>query len=513
MKRSMIFVIIALMGIALIGLSTFQVYWINNAIELNKKAFNENVMASLRQVVDNLERKEVAHFATQSLSVFNIKSEKENLKFIYREERKKSDGSTEITIDHDSLPVAEKHLKRIDAVNVLDPITSVKPPRMPPKMGVVVDSNSIQGDVYLKSHMVNVIIEQLIDPISIHERINHQTLDSLISTTLSNNGIDTKYEFAVWDSNEDLVVTTNAVNNTSEIKQSDLRAALFPSDIVSGTNYLMLNFPDKTSYLYQQISTTLLASVIFILIIVSCFSYAIYIILRQKKLSEMKNDFINNMTHEFKTPIATVGLAVEALGEAQIRQNESTLLRYVGMIGEENNRLSTQVEKVLQSAILDKETFEMKNERLSIHALIASAIEKSAIPIENRNGIIKKKLAAKNDLIRGDKHHLTNVLLNIIDNAIKYSVDVPSITIGTINLTSHIEIRISDKGIGMAKEALKNVFDKFYRVHTGNRHDVKGFGLGLSYVKTIIEKHSGTVNVESELNKGSTFKIILPNEG
>lgn len=501
------------MGIALIGLSSFQVYWINNALKLNQKAFNEKAMASLRQVVNHLERTEVAHYATKNLSVFKIKSNEEDFKFIYREETINSSGTTSILIDHDSVPIAGKHLKRFGDIATIEPFLKVKPPPLPPGVDVVVDSiPHLKNSAYTKSHMVNVVIEQMTNPLAIHERIDHGTLDSLISMALNENGIETRYEFVVWDANKDKVIITNADKSATSIIKSELRATLFPSDIVSSANYLMLNFPEKTSYLYQQISTTLLASILFILIIVSCFSYAIYIIFRQKKLSEMKNDFINNMTHELKTPIATVSLAVEALGEAEMRKNESTLLRYVGIIGEENNRLSTQVEKVLQSAILDKETFKLKSETVHVHELINTASEKSGIQLESRNGVIKRELKAANDVIKGDEHHLTNVFLNIIDNALKYSVNAPSITIRTVNVNEHIEITIADKGIGIKKESARHIFDKFYRVHTGNRHDVKGFGLGLSYVKTIVEKHSGSVDVESEPNEGSTFKIVLPND-
>ncbi|MEQ8925512.1 MAG: HAMP domain-containing sensor histidine kinase [Fulvivirga sp.] len=505
------------MSIALVGLASFQVYWINNAISLNRQSFNENVILSLRQVATSLERREVANLAASSFYASVDGSNSEKYKFIYREETIDIDGNRHVVIDQDSIPVSEKHFQSVKELTRTTPIGPKNPPL--PAGGAI--DVIVLGDSVLKSakdakflsrsHMVNVVIEQLISPNAIKDRVNQNVLDSLLHTTFLRNGIDIPYHFGVLDAAKNEIIMGKA-ESLNELKSSELRASLFPNDILSNANYLLVNFPGQTSYLFRQIWATLAASVLFIIIILGCFTYAIYIIFKQKKISEMKNDFINNMTHELKTPIATVGLAVEALGETEMRSNESTLMRYLGMIKEENNRLSVQVEKVLQSALLDKETFNLKSERIHLHELINSAVEKIQIGLEEKNGSLKVDFQAQDDLVVGDSHHITNVIINILDNALKYSIDTPILQLSTYNKAQGIWVTITDNGIGMDTETLKHIFEKFYRAHTGNRHDVKGFGLGLSYVKTIIDRHEGYVEAESELGKGSTFKIYLPNE-
>jgi two-component system, OmpR family, phosphate regulon sensor histidine kinase PhoR len=515
MKKSTIWTIIVLMSIALVGLTSFQVYWINNAIKINKQVFKENVIASLKQVVTGLERREVARVAYSNITSFYSVADKKH-KFIYREEDTKPNGEKYVFYDHDSVPL-RRHIDRLPPP---------PPPKNPPKFlnhDVRQVITNIAGDTLMddihknseriatKSQMVSVVMEELIASDNFrHNRINLNEIDTLLRKALLNQGIEIQYEFAVWDVEIDSLLTINSKVGVDKLKKSELKAALFPNDIFYNSNYLLLNFPSQSSFLYKQIWTSLAASLLFILIIVSCFSYAIYIIFQQKKLSEIKNDFINNMTHELKTPIATVGLAVEALHEKEMRSNEPTLLRYLGMIREENIRLSNQVEKVLQSALLDKDTFTIKRDQLNLHQLITDTKDKLLMTIEHRKGVIGLDLVATNDLIFGDAHHLTNVLHNLIDNAIKYSEDAPKLMISTENTPSGIVVKIADKGIGMSKDTVKRIFDKFYRVPTGNRHDVKGFGLGLSYVKAVIDRHNGNVEVESILGKGSIFKIYLP---
>ncbi|HNP19553.1 MAG TPA: HAMP domain-containing sensor histidine kinase [Fulvivirga sp.] len=513
MKRRTIIIIIALMTLALVGLTSFQVYWINNAIKINKQVFKENVVASLKQVVTGLERREVAKVANTHVTSFYSIAEKQ-YKFIYKEEGIKPNGEKYVIYDHDSIP-----LRRWQYEEIPPPpkkVSEFTPKEETPfKIEVIPDSlvKNSSRRIYSKTQMVNVVIEQLTNQeFAFHKRIDLKEIDSLLKQTLINQGIDIHYEFAVWNAKTDSLLTISNETEPGQLKQTELKAALFPNDIFNNSNYLLLHFPNQTSFLYKQIWTSLAASLMFIIIIVSCFSYAIYEIFRQKKLSEIKNDFINNMTHELKTPIATVGLAVEALNEKEMRSNEPTLLRYLGMIRDENTRLSNQVEKVLQSALLDKDTFIMKQDPVNLHQLITNATDKALMTIKHVNGTINLNLAATNDLIYGDAHHLTNVLHNLIDNAIKYSENAPHLTVSTENTATGIIMTIADKGIGMSKDALKRIFDKFYRVSTGNRHDIKGFGLGLSYVEAVVERHEGNIEVESTLGKGSTFKIYLPHD-
>jgi len=250
---------------------------------------------------------------------------------------------------------------------------------------------------------------------------------------------------------------------------------------------------------------------VLILVVMACFYMAVTTILRQKKLSDIKNDFINNMTHEFKTPISTIALAAEMAQENSASQETSPRLsRYLGIIREENKRLGTHVEKVLQMALLDKGEVKLKKTFVNITDLVTNALNSQSVQIENQSGEVDLEFEAENETVLGDEVHLSNVLNNLIDNAIKYSPEKLHLTIKTINVNNGVELSISDTGIGMNKEQLHRIFDTFYRVPTGNVHDVKGFGLGLSYVRTMVESHEGTVKVESKPGEGSTFTIWLP---
>jgi two-component system phosphate regulon sensor histidine kinase PhoR len=241
------------------------------------------------------------------------------------------------------------------------------------------------------------------------------------------------------------------------------------------------------------------------------FGYTLFIILKQKRLSEIQKDFINNMTHEFKTPISTIAVATEVLKDPAILNQPERLLNYSSIIEKENSRLKQQVERVLQVARLDKEDFGLKKEILDVHQIIQDAIKNTSMTLQEKQGRIVCDLSAIEREVPVDKLHLTNVIQNLIDNAIKYCKTIPEITIKTTNELKRLVIEVHDNGIGISAENQKRIFQKFFRVPTGNVHDVKGFGLGLSYVKTIVEVHGGNIKVESELGKGSVFRIYLPN--
>jgi two-component system phosphate regulon sensor histidine kinase PhoR len=272
----------------------------------------------------------------------------------------------------------------------------------------------------------------------------------------------------------------------------------------------MVNFPEKNQYLFNKVWASLLISVVFIIIIIGTFSYVVYKIIHQKKVSELKNDFINNMTHEFKTPIATVSLATEALQEEKVYSSRETMLRYVGVIQQESKRLGAQVEKVLQLASMEKDNLSLNMQNTSLNLMVESAIERAKFQIEEKNGNFRIKLLAEDVEIMADETHFSNAIFNLLDNAIKYSLDAPEISLKISVINNKLVISVKDKGIGLSKDQQRHIFNKFYRVPTGNLHDVKGFGLGLNYVSYIVEAHKGEIKVESQLNKGSNFNIILP---
>lgn len=254
------------------------------------------------------------------------------------------------------------------------------------------------------------------------------------------------------------------------------------------------------------------ASGVFILVAVFSFYYSISTIMKQKKLSEMKNDFISNMTHEFKTPISTISLACEVLSDKTIQKSPERIDNFIKMIGDENKRLSVLVENILQTAILDKGELKLRIQDVNIHSIIENVIVNIRLQVENKEGDLITNLSARNPIIKGDRLHITNIIFNLVDNALKYSIEKPEIKISTKNNYSGVLITVEDNGIGISKENQKRIFDTMYRVPTGNIHNVKGFGLGLSYVKTVVEKHGGIISVDSTLGKGSIFTIALPFE-
>jgi two-component system phosphate regulon sensor histidine kinase PhoR len=286
----------------------------------------------------------------------------------------------------------------------------------------------------------------------------------------------------------------------------------------SGTTYenlvseelLSVIVPNQQRLIWEEMIWFILGSIIFTLIITTAFFITIRTLLKQKKLSEIKSDFINNMTHEFKTPLATISLAVDALKNEKVVASREKTNYFTGIIKEENKRMNKQVETILQAALLDKQEVQLNLKKMPAHDLIVSALNNINLQVEERQGKLEVYLDAENDLILADEVHFTNLINNLLDNAVKYSKDNLHIKLNTKNAGNYFKITIEDNGIGMNKETLNRIFEKFYRAHTGNVHNVKGFGLGLSYVKTMVEAHHGTIKAESVLGKGSSFCIMIP---
>lgn len=347
----------------------------------------------------------------------------------------------------------------------------------------------------------------------IEQRVNRFLLDTLLKKQLVQNGISLPYEFAVRGQAGDSLIFSTASLRPGEWEQKSYKASLFPSETLNAQSALYVFFPDQQRYILSNMGVMFGGSGILILVILACFYMAVTTILRQKKLSDIKNDFINNMTHEFKTPISTIALAAEMAHENSARQPQegnSRLDRYLGIIREENKRLGTHVEKVLQMALLDKGHVKLKISEANMHDLIGKALNGQSVQIEQQDGDVDLDFEATEEIVAADEVHISNILNNLIDNAIKYSPEKLHIAIRTWNENEGIAISIADKGIGMTCEQQQRIFDTFYRVPTGNVHDVKGFGLGLSYVKKMVEAHEGTVKVQSKPGEGSVFTVWLP---
>ena len=362
-----------------------------------------------------------------------------------------------------------------------------------------------------KTSQLEVIVNEMLELelVSHDQRIHPQVLDSLLHEEFNSKGINMNFEFGVFDPNEDNFVLAKTTDK-DHLKESTLKANLFPNDLLGNVSYLMVNFPNQNNYLLKQISATLLTSILLIGIIIFCFAYAISTIIKQKKLSEIKNDFINNMTHEFKTPITTISLATQALNEDVISGNKEKRYRYLNVIQDETQRLTEQVESVLNAATLEKKDFNLSKKELDIVELLRQTLDSFKIQVESAGGSLSTSFDKKIYFIAIDPPHFVNAVQNLLDNALKYSLEIPEIRFEFTSDEQGVKISVEDSGIGIKKEQLKKIFEKFYRVPKGNIHDVKGFGLGLSYVKGVVKSHGGEIMMDSELGKGSKCTITIP---
>ena len=343
----------------------------------------------------------------------------------------------------------------------------------------------------------------------IRKRVNFRNLDGYLKSDLLNNGIDLPYHFVVIDRNEKEVYRCSDYDD--EGSEDSYTQALFPNDPPNKQSYIRVHFPMKQDYIFSSVKF-MIPSLMFTVVLLLLFIFIMWSIFRQKKLTEMKNDFINNMTHEFKTPISSISLAAQMLKDPMVAKSPAMFQHIISVINDETNRLRFQVEKVLQMSMYERRAASLKMKELSANGLIDSVINTYKLKVGQYGGAIEAHLDAEYDIIYVDDMHITNVIFNLMDNAVKYRrpEEPLHLVVETRNDERRLYISIADNGIGIKKEDQRKVFDKFYRVHTGNRHDVKGFGLGLAYVKKMIEEHKGSIRVESELGKGSKFIITIP---
>ncbi len=351
------------------------------------------------------------------------------------------------------------------------------------------------------------------------DRIELDLLRKNLTTQFSNAHLDRNMGYGVFDVEKQKFIIRNgrplteAGSDTArhaDLMGSNYRVSVFDDEEDTPRGYIIAYSPEKSDVIFDTIWYNLALSLLFVAIILGCFIYTIYVILFQKKLSEMKTDFINNMTHEFKTPIATISLATDSIVSPKVSSNPEKVQRFARIIKQENKRMNDQVEKVLQMAKLDKNKLKLNLSEVDLNDVVTDAAVYIGLQVEPRNGTVETNLHAEPAIVQGDLTHISSLINNLLDNANKYSPEEPKIIVSTRNVSKGVEVTVKDHGLGMSREARKNIFDRFYRVHTGDRHDVKGFGLGLSYVKTITEVHNGTINVKSELGKGSSFIVTFP---
>ena len=558
LSKSKIITIIILISIALIGLLWLQIYILNHAINLEREIFSQNVNAALNSIIQKLESRE-ALTRVFRVAVDMKKADKDKIAMI----RLQTDDSLKIPdrlswvssqfrepqIEFDSNKVvfqltSPQHVRLrildslgqeiVNLVNERKPAGKyeVKIPRTKIVKGTSIFNFVTDSSAYIM-HLVDGcpdgvfqnmtvketrrnIVEKVLDDLSannqvpIEKRIDFALLDSVVHATMQEKGIQTPVAYGIISAEQDSIVLAKPGKYQNEISRSEYRARLFPHDIFVEKNDLVLSFPGERIYLFKQVGLWAIVILLFMMIIIFCFAYVIRTIFKQKQFSNLLVDFINNMTHEFKTPISTISLASETISNPKISQDKNRLKQYGQIIRDESIRMRNQVEKILEMAALEQGDFELNITTLNLHDLIKKAVESFTLKIENRDGKITTGLNATDYLIEGDADHLGNIINNQIDNAIKYTKSAPEIFIQTENTDQGIKISIKDNGIGLKPENQKRVFDKYYRVPTGNIHDVKGFGLGLSYVKLIVETHGGKVGLKSEIDEGSIFEVYLP---
>jgi signal transduction histidine kinase len=465
--------------------------WIKNAIEINHKQFQNIVNKSLNHLSKNIETQDIVHkFRNSYNNSFELFGFDDDLiiEIIDTSSQNLEDNSNYIEIDKDS--IFQNDSSQLEANELLT------------------ESDISKNLFAQKASFINEIAMQLLyDEENRIEKLNYQTIDSLITKEFGNDGINLSYEFMVLQNNSDTVFISENFVMSSET--SCYMVQLYQNSISENQIWLSIIFPHEENYIFSNTGLVGSTSIILSLVILLIFISSVYIIFRQRKLSEIKDDFINNMTHELKTPISTILLAVQMLKDKTISISQKSIENISDIIDTESKRLSFQVEKVLQTAILDEGKINLKFDKIDINSIVRKSVKSIMLHVEKRKGEINLNLDSSELISNGDDVHLTNVFSNLFDNAIKYNLKPPILSISSKITKEWIIVTVEDNGIGIRKENQKKVFDKFFRVPTGNVHDVKGFGLGLSYVKKIVDEHHGKIFMDSVINKGTKFIIYF----
>lgn len=526
MGKKIFVLIVFLMSISLIGIISVQLYWINNAIESKDSQFDSDVKKALAATSERISENERDKFYNK------LKPLIRNKEFLNRAQirnyliqgidttnKSKFSFGTTILEEDFKIPLDFLNESRfLDNDSIIVTRLTKKNDYFQAQYNISGNNKDLKSTFDEKRLSITSSMEDenrdnfgdyLIDYqsiIPIHQRINNRDIDNTLRDELKKRDIRIDFKYGVY--NNGLATKLKSGYYTVDPEES-YSYPLFIDREGNGFK-LYVDFPDKSQHILSGISYILILSLFFIFIIIVAFSSSLYQLVKQKKISEIKTDFINNMTHEFKTPIATINLALDSIRNPKIINNEEKVLRYIKMIRDENKRMHGQVENVLRISRLEKNQIEIDKDACDIHDIIEEAITHVNLLVLDKKGTITTHFKAIQSEALANQFHMTNVLVNMLENALKYSVDPPKIDVYTESTNKNLIIKISDEGIGMSKNAQKYIFDKFYREQKGNIHDVKGHGLGLAYVKEIIDNHHGTVFVDSEKGKGSTFTVKLP---
>lgn len=534
MNRKRFIGLIVMMLLSLVGIIWVQTVWIRNAISIRNDAFNNIVVASINDAANAIESSRKMSFfndflvydpdpvneITADISSYmsmGSYSSGDGSNFSVRitnQSVTKAPGQNPVVITHDTTITSDSS------------VFIMKSPDDPGKM-VVVKSNEVpntgSGNFYMKQNdfvewvkkkqgELQNLSDQMISEVYQWEKtmeLDNDEINYALKRSFMFSNIQTPFEFAIIK-NGKVTEGTFKDSGKSDFLKSNYMVRLFPDNIIRRDLILSVVFPERTNYVLGSMAWLLGGSLLFSLIILATFAMSLFFIINQKKVSEMKSDFINNMTHEFKTPIATISLAADTITNPKVISDESSVRHFISMIKKENSRMNKKVETILQIASLDKKEIDFHFENISLHNIIEHSVETIDILIQQRKGMIRLNLNAGMPYIYGDGEHLTNLVNNLLDNAIKYSEGAPEITLDTKNVDGGILMSVEDKGIGMTKNVQNRVFERFYRQTSGNVHDVKGFGLGLNYARAIVDAHKGDITVHSEPGKGSRFDVFLP---
>jgi len=522
MNKKLFVLLVVLMSLSLIGIIFVQGYWIKSTIDDREEQFSYNVKQVLLKVSEEIQNREFEkyYFQFKNPDSLNSKLSDQTLtEYFYsnkNEDRNETYFNTEIILEED-YKVSSGFLQFAqDSIQFTKMINK--------RVTDIVRNNQLDGDnlsarqriehIERLSRMEEVekdilrsAISELVVRVPIHIRVSVETIKELITEELQDRNLETGFEFGIYNNS----IATKVHSEDFSLEHPATYAVPLFMDNVGNSGYqLLVNFTNKKQEVLSSVILMASLSIIFTLIIVIAYSSALSQLIKQRQISQIKTDFINNMTHEFKTPIATINLALDAIKNPKVIEDRSKVSRYLQMIRDENKRMHAQVENVLRISKLEKNELDLSKERHQLHDIVTDAVTHVELIVEDRGGYVQTHFGALRSSILANQDHFTNVIVNILDNAIKYSEEAPKIDIYTTNVKNYICCEIRDQGVGMSKLVQKKIFDKFYREHTGDIHNVKGHGLGLAYVRQIIDDHHGDITVHSEKGKGSTFSIKLP---
>ncbi|MCM1020879.1 MAG: HAMP domain-containing histidine kinase [Muribaculum sp.] len=502
MKKTTIWLLTIIMALAFCALLYIQIMYLNNMIRMSEEQFSGGVKRALYAVSTSLEQDETRHYLEEDAATMQAS--------LYQ----RADGGSALNYSFTTPEGLEANIIIKENKNALTPLEQPKQ-----SSGATGKYRSLQetikGQYLYQKGLLNEVILNILSQSSnrpIHERADSASVASYLKSEFQNNGLGSlPFEFAVVNRAGRVIYKTNGYN-TAEINRNNIFVqTLFPNDPASRMNYIKVYFPTKFDYIMSSMNF-IIPSFIFTLILLIVFIYTIVVAFRQKRLTEMKNDFINNMTHEFKTPISSISLAAQMLNDDSVRKSPAMMQHIATVINDETKRLRFQVEKVLQLSMFERQKATLRLQEIDANSAISNIVSTFKLKVESYGGKIEADLGAENALVEVDEMHFTNVIFNLLDNAVKYRREEEPLRlkVTTADIGDKLEIRIADNGIGIKREDLKKIFEKFYRVSTGNRHDVKGFGLGLAYVHKMIRELGGSIRVESDFGHGTTFIITLP---